>query len=140
MKSTKINENEKEIKRSKQRVKEKFTFGERCSMSQKLLAKKSDFVPIVVELEVGSQLSIKKQQFFVSGQAKISDFLQTLIQNYINTEDLRPINHVSLKLETPRKVLQPSHDSTLRDLYAMYKEDDGFMYFILFEEGAFGNA
>ena len=121
-----------------QRVKDRIPVEERKSLAQKLLSKRTDFVPIIVELEDNSQLEIRKQQFFVSEQAKISDFLQTLIKNYISASDLKPINHVSLKIETPQKIVQPSHDSTLYDLYTLYKEQDGFLYFVLFEESAFG--
>ena len=122
-----------------QRVKERIPFDERKSLSQKLLTKRTDFVPIIVELEDNCQLEIRKQQFFVSEQAKISDFLQTLIKNYIGVSDLKLINHVSLKIETPNKIIQPSHDSTLYDLYTLYKDEDGFLYFVLFEESAFGS-
>ena len=120
--------------------KQRVSFEERKAFAIQLRQKKPNYVPLVVESDgTSNAIELKKDRFFIPEDSKVSDFVKVLVDKYIEADGDTPISIVSVKIQTPSKAVQPSNEDTIGSLYAMYQEEDGYLYFIVYRESVFGN-
>ncbi|KAL7721614.1 Autophagy-related protein [Entamoeba marina] len=120
--------------------KQRVSFEERKAFAIQLRQKKPHYVPLVVENDgTSNAIDLKKDRFFIPEDSKVSDFVKVLVDKYIECDGETPISTVSVKIQTPSKAVQPSNEDTIGSLYAMYQEEDGYLYFIVYRESVFGN-
>ncbi|GAB1222581.1 hypothetical protein ENUP19_0118G0016 [Entamoeba nuttalli] len=128
------------INQPKLPFKQRVSFEERKAFAIQLRQKKPNYVPLVVESDgTSNAIELKKDRFFIPEDSKVSDFVKVLVDKYIETDGETPISTVSVKIQTPSKAIQPSNEDTIGSLYAMYQEEDGYLYFIVYRESVFGN-
>ena len=119
--------------------KQRVSFEERKAFAIQLRQKKPNYVPLVVESDgTSNAIDLKKDRFFIPEDSKVSDFVKVLVDKYIEADGDTPISTVSVKIQTPSKAIQPSNEDTIGALYAMYQEEDGYLYFIVYRESVFG--
>ena len=119
--------------------KQRVSFEERKNFAIQLRQKKPNYVPLVVEADPTSDsIELKKDRFFIPEESKVSDFVKVLIDKYVETDENIAISSISVRIQTPNKAIQPSNEDSIGSLYGLHQEADGYLYFIVYRESAFG--
>ena len=110
------------------------SFDERKLKASVMLKQHPGRIPVVVECSEQLQYSnpLKKNKFIVPYDMSLSQFM-FIIRKHMN---LKPIDAVYVFINN---ILHPT-TSIMGDLYATYKDEDGFMYLSVYQESTFGGA
>lgn len=103
----------------------------RQEKSKDILEKNKNCIPIICELERKSQLILDKNKFIVPNSIQLSHFIGGLRKRISN---LRPDQSIFTMIND--KIM--SMIDTLDIIYAQEKDEDGFLYIVLYEESTFG--
>jgi hypothetical protein len=57
---------------------------------------------------------------------------------HFETDENIAISSISVRIQTPNKAIQPSNEDSIGSLYGLHQEADGYLYFIVYRESAFG--
>ena len=120
--------------------KERVSFEDRKQFAIQLRQKKPNFVPLVVESDsTTNAIMLKKDRFFIPEESKVSDFVKVLLDKYNEKDENIAISSICVKIQTTNKAIQPSNEETIGSLYSNYKEEDGYLYFVVYKESVFGS-
>lgn len=113
------------------KFKEKFTYEERYSESNRVLTKYPGKIPIVCEKEKNSKMvEIDKHKYLVSIDVSVAQFIYILRSRL----KLPPEKAIFLFING----IIPTSSSLLIDYYIRYKDLDGFLYITYSSENVFG--
>jgi GABA(A) receptor-associated protein len=107
------------------------SFEERVNSATRLLKKFPDRVPVLVKPGNKHTPNIDRYKYLVPSDLRVSEFI-TLIRKNIK---LGPEKAMFIFVNN---VLPPSN-STIKELYEQYKNDDGFLYLVYSLENTFGS-
>lgn len=109
---------------------------ERKIASQKLLSKYPDKVPIIVSKlsKLNPWNDLTKRKFLCPKELTIAQFIH-ILRKFL--EDINMNKAIFLTLEQDKLVL-PESGAKLSELYEKYKNEDGFLYAIVYTENVFG--
>ncbi|KAL3652968.1 Autophagy-related protein 8i [Castilleja foliolosa] len=114
-----------------QPFKEQFTFEERVTESQDIIAKYPDRVPVVAEKYTKSDLAeMEKKKFLVPRDMSVGQFIHILSGRL----HLAPGKAVFVFV----KNTLPQTSSLIESVYDSYKDEDGFLYMCYSSEKTFG--
>jgi GABA(A) receptor-associated protein len=108
-----------------------YTFEERKSEADRILAKYPDKIPIIVELGRNSNLSpLDKQKYLVPYDLSVAQFMFMIRKRLKLSQEQAMFLFINDKL--------PITSQLLSILYPANKSDDGFLYITLMGETTFG--
>ncbi|KAL3517350.1 hypothetical protein ACH5RR_019939 [Cinchona calisaya] len=111
--------------------KDQFTFEERCSESQDIIAKYPDRLPVVVERYLKTDLpDVEKKKFLVPRDMSVGQFIHILSGRL----HLAPGKALFVFV----KNTLPQTSSLMQFVYESYKDEDGFVYMCYSSEKTFG--
>ena len=115
-----------------QTFKESTTFEERVKQSAKIQEKHPDKISVICEKHKKSKLEqLDKNKYLVTDKYKVYQFIH-LLRNRISLKQQE-----ALYLFVQGKILLKS-DSKMSEVYAQYKDPDGFLYIEYCEYNSFG--
>jgi GABA(A) receptor-associated protein len=113
--------------------KQTHSFEARKGEVEKILRRNPDRIPIVAERHPSSTLpDIDRKKFLVAGNLKVSQFSDVLRKRIALQEKDAFVISVNGMIADLSEVLS--------DMYAKYKDEDGFLYLMYHDHGAFGGS
>eukprot|EP01092_Planopodium_desertum_P013812 TRINITY_DN6789_c0_g1_i1.p1 TRINITY_DN6789_c0_g1~~TRINITY_DN6789_c0_g1_i1.p1 ORF type:complete len:128 (-),score=3.55 TRINITY_DN6789_c0_g1_i1:49-432(-) len=112
--------------------KEKNSFEKRLDVSSKIRKQYADRIPVIVEKAAGSRISdITKQKFLAPADITVAKFITEIRKHVKLTADQNIFIFISDNV-------MPQPASTMGQLYAKHKDEDGFLYVVYSGENTFG--
>jgi GABA(A) receptor-associated protein len=110
------------------------TFEERITESTRIKDKFPGRIPVIVEPSIrGANLPpLDKQKFLVPGDLSIGQFIFVIRKRMVLSQEQALFVFVGNTL--------PTTSTLLRELYATYKDHDGFLYMSISGENTFGKG
>ena len=113
------------------KYKDRYTLDQRKTELQRIRKKYPDRIPVILQKSPESRLPVIKQSKFLVPDTITLGELLIVIKKRITLEP-----HQALFLFLHKTV--PTMSSTIKNLYDLYKDEDGFLYIEYTEEHTFG--
>ena len=113
------------------KFKETYNFDARVSESKRIRGKYPTRVPAIVEVKAKSRIgTLDKSKYLVPNDITASQFTYVIRKRL----KLKPEEAIFLLVDG----MIPKSSDVMADLYCKHKDEDGFVYFFVSNENAFG--
>jgi len=128
--------------KSQKSFRDTHTFEKRKSESEQILTKYEDRIPVIVEKQPKSDIAdIDKKKFLVPSNLTLAQFTFVVRKRVKLTAEQALwmfVETKNAKTSDKKDYLLPPQSQTMSEIYATYKNDDGFLYITYSGENTFG--
>lgn len=109
------------------------SYEKRVELCKRINSQYSNRIPVIVEVAPKNEIKLDKTKYLVPGDIAVGRFLTEIRSK----ADVKPEEAIFIFCGDRSNILVPT-SHTLDQLYANYRDDDGFMYLTIALENTFG--
>jgi hypothetical protein len=113
---------------------------DRLKLSTRIIEVYPDFVPVIVDTERDDATApvLTRRKFFCPREQTVANLMYILRNEHAKFDESQESLSWRLMVLTGKSSIGPQSSATMGHLHTHYADPDGFLYFVLAQEHAFG--